>query len=250
MAVSKATHLIWMQVCIAVGVILGLTSFILVLVHFGHHGGPDRHEFCFEVRDYTRTAVENIVVGRLGVDIEEKRVCVDLYFFTIDDCTLQSIRLRGPINPTDGRSASNILVNISGPIVEKKGFIRDTDERSACYHMSSDNLRILLKNPAYNYIEAHYGGGEECSNVHRDHLTGLCHHPEFKMSDIDDDDSHDDDDDAETDDDELDNDDDDDNDDPHELPTILHSKTHSAAVLQVNHHARRAPMQRHEKIKN
>ena len=187
----------WLRGCIAFAVCLGIfgaIAFILTLLHTEDHPGENSHEFCFDALGTTQRGQPSTVVGRFGVDVEKHRICWDFFYQVLPGCTLSSVKLKGLVNEIDGLDASNTLAtfvpHISNGVLGTSGRVNGSgQEHSACTHISAKNLRLLLKNPALNYIDVSLGG--ECvDNSFRDYITGLCHHPEFEMDIIDDDESH------------------------------------------------------------
>ena len=187
-----------------------------------------------------------IHIKKLRVDVEKKRICWDLLYRTAPFCDVAWIRLKGPVNEDDALEPANILANFSGPSSPDVLIINGTEEHSACAHISSANLRTLLRNPAFHYVQmktiGEEGPHEGCSTANvRDYVTGLCHHQDFELDMIDDDDSQNDDDDShhhhhhhEHGSDSSDHDDDDE-------PTILHAKhgLHASAQFRKAHNGAR-----------
>ena len=242
------SRLMWLQCCLVFAICLGIfgvIGFIVSIVHNGEKHPGDVHTFCFAAEGNVANNPQT-TVGRFAVDVEKKRICWDLLYRTAPFCDVAWIRLKGPVNEDDALEPANILANFSGPSSPDVLIINGTEEHSACAHISSANLRTLLRNPAFHYVQmktiGEEGPHEGCSTANvRDYVTGLCHHQDFELDMIDDDDSQNDDDDShhhhhhhEHGSDSSDHDDDDE-------PTILHAKhgLHASAQFRKAHNGAR-----------
>lgn len=177
--------------CVTLTSALAIVLLVLVWHHIGEHPGEARAIFGVDVVDRTHVDPSSMVSGRIGVDVERKVVCSDLFYAIDAGCDILSVKIKGPINDDEGTEPVNVIAEISGAHLEDDniGAISATNESSKCVEISSANMKKLMKNPALNYVEVVMNG--TCANgKYRDYLSAMVQNPEFKMSEIDDDDSH------------------------------------------------------------
>jgi hypothetical protein len=205
----------------AVALVLGIIS----VLHTENHPGEKIHTFCVDVRDRSLIDSASLIVGRVGFDSEDKRVCIDVFYSLASGCTLDTLVIKGPVNSVDGLDSNNTIATfVAANTMLQNGTIGPIATDSRCVHISSANLRRVLKNPALSYIEA-TATGACAAYEYRDHITALCHNPEFEMSSIDDDDSY-----------YASAADDDDDNNPSEVATILHAKDASKQLRRGKSH--------------
>lgn len=153
----------------AVALVLG----IIGVVHTENHPGESIHTFCVDVRDRSLIDSASLIVGRIGFDSEDKRVCIDVFYSLAAGCTLETLVIKGPVNSTNGVNVNNTIATfVAADTMLQNGTIGPIPTDSRCVHISSENLRYVLKNPALSYVEA-TATGACAAYEYRDHIIAF-----------------------------------------------------------------------------